>query len=232
MILAATRRRAARLPVLWNLILESWRESVLRFLDEDLARLAAAGWRQVDLEMVREASLVLDGERRLQVHGRFDRLLRGPGETACIGDYKTGGKLAEAANPTKILKLHRLQVPLYWLLGQRTADVELLGVGPDYGPGGPREEDRLVTFRGFASPEQEQGLREGLAVLADLLRRGAFPLRPDNHCNWCDYRPACRRSHPPTLEREENAGDSRDYRDVQRRSSKRPLLDRVREEPA
>jgi len=232
MVVAASRRRAARLPVLWNLILETWRQSTLRFLDADLARLVAAGWRQIDLEIVQEESLMLDGARSLQVHGRFDRRLRGPEDAVCIGDYKTSGKLREQCNPTKILKLHRLQVPLYWLLGQREADVELLGVGPDFDPGAPREEDRRVTFRGFADPEQEQGFREGLAVLADLLHRGAFPLRPDNHCHWCDYRPACRRSHPPTMEREELAPDTRDYRDIQRRSSKRPLLAQVREEPS
>jgi hypothetical protein len=64
----------------------------------------------------------------------------------------------------------------------------------------------------------EEGFLETLSVLHDLLRAGVYPLHRGVHCSWCDFKRACRRSHPPTGAREEIRPDSLDYRDVKRKT--------------
>jgi RecB family exonuclease len=223
------RRRAARLPVLWDLVFERWRRALARFLDEDLARLIAEGCTGIELEVDQQRTLELPGGITLPLRGRFDRRLVLRDGAVLIGDYKTGGSLRDHVDKKSFLKLHRLQVPLYWLLGGRDSGVELLGLGPDYDEGGRLAEHRQASFPELKPPEEE-GLRESLAVLIRLLNRRSFPLREGDHCRWCDFRQACRRNHPPTGEREEQAADARDYRDVQRKNTRKPLLAQLREE--
>jgi hypothetical protein len=91
-------------------------------------------------------------------------------------------------------------------------------------PSPPGEACEVPPFAGFATPAQEQGFHQTLDILGGLLAAGRFPLRPDDHCAWCDFRLACRRSHPPTLEREADAADSADYRRVQDKTQRAPLL--------
>jgi ATP-dependent helicase/nuclease subunit B len=124
-----------------------------------------------------------------------------------VGDYKTSGKLGDRCSVTKMLKGRRLQVPLYHLLGGDSTRVELLGVGPAY----VDADESRAAFDGFANDAERQAFLETLGVLATLWARGVFPLHADSHCDWCAYRQACRRNHPPTREREELARDAQAY---------------------
>jgi len=51
-----------------------------------------------------------------------------------------------------------------------------------------------------------QGVQETLSVLVDLRERGAFIPNKGQHCSHCRFQPACRRYHPPTVERTRHSG--------------------------
>ena len=105
-----------------------------------------------------------------------------------------------------------MQAPLYSRLAGG-ARVEFLGVGPSFDPGpGLEEKPRRTVFEGFPSAETSAAFDETVRVLLDLVAAGRFPLRAGDHCGFCPYDPACRRTHPPTLRREEEAPDTGDYR--------------------
>ena len=116
-----------------------------------------------------------------------------------------------------------LQVPVYALLSG--FPVELLGVGINHDPEGDP-----ARFDGFPSDELRRGFLETVSVLTGLAETGRFPIRPGDHCDWCDYRSACRRGHPPTDFREDHAADARDARDCWQKNSKLPTLRDVRGE--
>jgi hypothetical protein len=103
------------------------------------------------------------------------------------------------------------------------AAVELLGVGCD-------NEPEYELFTGFKKPEHQEGVLETLRVAAALAHAGRFPIRPGDHCNNCDFRPACRKGHPPTEFRNDRAADVRDARDCWSKSGKAPTLAAVRAE--
>jgi hypothetical protein len=115
-----------------------------------------------------------------------------------------------------------LQVPIYALIAN--APVELLGVGVDHDP-----VDDVVLFKDFKSGEQRDGVLETLRVAVALAQSGRFPIHPGDHCDWCDFRSACRRGHPPTEDRELHAADIRDARDCWSKSAKAPTMAAVRE---
>jgi RecB family exonuclease len=191
-------RLSRRLPLLWNLSLEAWRQGLDAFVQDDLRRMA--GKRPVGFERTLVEEIDLGAKTRVSVEGRFDRILEGE-EGPVVGDYKTSGKLAPRVDETRMLKALTLQVPLYQLLAGEGSTVELIGVGPLYldETGEPLEPER---FEGFATGERAASFRETLRKLLGLARRGEFPLVPDDHCRWCAWSGACRRNHPPTLHRE------------------------------
>jgi hypothetical protein len=118
-----------------------------------------------------------------------------------------------------MLKAQTLQVPLYWLIGGERTRVELLGVGPRYDD--VEESQRITEFRGFDKPQWHEGFLETVRTLVDLAAKGRFPLHEDSHCRYCNYEQACRRLHPPTVERESHAPDSLRYRSLQKKSRTR-----------
>ena len=119
-----------------------------------------------------------------------------------------------------MLKARTLQVPLYRMLAGSDAVVEVLGVHPDLDPA---DEAHRHRFSGFDNDACERSFRHTMRVLLHLRREGIFPLnKDDRHCGWCDYPHACRRNHPPTLERESRMGDAEDYRTVLKKSARKP----------
>ena len=209
--------RAARFPVLDRIETGIWMRTLDAFVAADLQRMSAAGLVPESLE--REVVGALPGgPAGLAVHARFDRVLHG-GDGRIVGDYKTGGKLDGWVKPTKMLTGGSLQVPIYALLSD--SPVELLGVGP-------RHDAEAVRFPGFKSDQERDGILETLNVAASLATTGRFPMHPEDHCGWCEYRSACRHSHPPTLFREAHAQDARDARDCWSKTGKTPTIAAVR----
>ena len=221
--------RAARLPVLAGIERRVWIAALSAFLDADLRRMAQAGLVPEALEQDVERAIA-GGPPGVVVRARFDRVLRGP-ENGVVGDYKTGRNLAERVKPGAMLSGSALQVPIYALISG--LPVELLGVGPGHDHGEDSEADADVArFDRFKSAEERDGVLETLRVAASLAAAGRFPIHRGGHCDWCDYRSACRRGHPPTEFREERSADVRDARDCWRKTAKLPTLAAVRGEAA
>ena len=216
---AVDRRRARRLPVLWNVEREAWLAALRRFVSADLRRIADEGWREVKLEERIEAVVELGGEMDWPLVAVLDRRLERPDGAQLIGDYKTSVHLAERVHETEMLRGLALQVPLYALATGERGAVELLGVGPAF----ENAESTRFTFAGFSSAATREGLLETLRVLRALVVGGRFPLREGRHCEWCPYRDACRRTHPPTEERLARDPAHRDYYRLQSKNkSQRP----------
>ena len=209
--------RAARFPVLDRIERGIWLKTLDAFLAADLARMADGGLVPESLEH-EVAGAIPGGPERLAVRARFDRVLQS-GNGRIVGDYKTGGRLADRVKPGDMLSGAELQVPIYALLSG--SPVELLGVGP-------RHDGEVARFDGFKSGQDREGLVETLRVLVALAASGRFPIRPGEHCGWCDFRSACRHGHPPTLFREGRAADVVDARDCWEKTAKNPTLAAVR----
>jgi RecB family exonuclease len=218
-------RLARRLPVLWAQLTESWAVALEAFARIDLERIVAEGWTPRSFEELRSTELELDDEVRVTARGRFDRWLEREGQVL-VGDYKTG-RISRGCDVTWMLRGQKLQVPLYRMIAGGSAGVELLGIGPAHDPSGAEARGR---FDGFRDTDQETGFRETLRVLLRLRERGAFPINSNGHCSWCAYVQACRRTHPPTIDREAASKDGESFRLVLKKNkSNKPTLARVRE---
>lgn len=200
-----------------------WRTAVEAFVVDDLARIVAAGCRPSALERAARASLPLRAAP-LDVHGRFDRILSGPGGSI-VGDYKTAGTLDKHTAVLEMLRGQSLQVPLYREIAERLPDVsgpviaEVLGAGPEH------EADR-ATFEGFETDALREGFFETLGILRDLAATGTFPMHvePQGVCSRCRFAPACRRHHVPSQQRNALAADGADYRGALGKTRKTPRL--------
>lgn len=197
-----------RLRPLWKIRESIWRDAVIRFLETDLAELAGLGSCRMELEDYHHRPVDLGDNVTLQLGGKFDRLICAtPGR---IADYKTSGNIGKRISVSEMLKGSHLQVPIYHLLAEGGPAVELLGVGPSFE--GKSVKDARPRFDGFGREDQREGMLETLRVLAGLLKNGLFPLRDaSKSCSYCVYKPGCRVNHPPTLEREAESLDGRDY---------------------
>ncbi len=206
-------RAGTRLPVLWETVTGRWRSSLLEFLRDDLARISSEGAAPRDLERTVRTRISFGEGKEAEIEGRLDRVLDAGGEVV-VSDYKTSGDLKNRVRETRVLRGQEMQAPLYSRLAGG-ARVEFLGVGPSFesGPGLEEETGREV-FERSASAELAAGFDDTIRVLLALVEAGRFPLREGDHCGWCPYDRACRRTHPPTLFREANAPDAADYFDV------------------
>jgi hypothetical protein len=216
-------RIGERLPGLWRSIRSTWLDALRRFVGADLCRVAGLARDDLELETTVEECVALTPDLAITLRGRLDRRATREG-TVEIADYKTSGSLAGRMKPLEMLRAETMQVPLYRLLAGGNARVRLLGVGPDFRFG---DDEDAPVFEGWTDAE-DAGFRETVATLVLLHARGTYPLRPGHHCDWCAYRGACRRAHPPTLAREENDPATLDLRDLARKKRKQPRLCDVR----
>ena len=220
------QRLSRRAPALWSTEEAKWKGALSRFLTDDLERIDANGWGAPAAEQRIDHELAFGENRSLHLVGRMDRSF-GNGGGRVIGDYKTG-RVAKLDDETAMLKGKRLQVPLYWMLTDTQAHVEILGVGPRHDPLEVEAAERILTFRGMETPQFE-GFLETMRVLTELIVEGVFPFNDGTACDYCPYELACRHKHPPTAEREEHAKDGRDYADLSKKNkSKKPTLADVR----
>jgi hypothetical protein len=106
-------------------------------------------------------------------------------------------------------------VLLYALLGSGV--VEILPVGPKHA----REPSIHRFVFADQKPEFQQALRDTLRTVVRLYEAGTFPLRVTDGCRWCEYRAACRKEQPPTVEREARATDVAAFRGLDERTAPR-----------
>ena len=207
---AIDRRLSAHLTFFWRWYGQYWIDALQEFVRDDLERIVRDGWNVTELERSEIRTLAFGNGVEAAVSARFDRVLDSEGATL-IGDYKSSGTLKNRTDITRMLKGMTLQVPLYWLLNDERAAVELLGVGPEF-PLSMPEKQRRPGFAGFENADQRDGFLETVRVLLSLVSSGSFPLNAGRHCSWCAYNQACRHNHAPTLERESNAPDANNFR--------------------
>jgi RecB family exonuclease len=228
-------RRRDALPLCYDAAHERWRSSLAAFLDEDAKRLGEDGARvrAVEHDVALEVLAARDGRsRHVPMHGRFDRLL----ETADgwrIEDLKTGRRI-RPPDKKDVLKGHATQGLSYLLLGEawaRETEHARLGAGapvtvffvplhPD--TVGDRDARALVDVT--VEAPLVASARETVAVLAELLDAGSFPLLDGWWCRYCAYTVACRRNHAPTGARLAAEAGLADHRDLQRKSSRTNAL--------
>jgi len=209
---AVTRRKVfVRHDVEWEVETGRILRALRRFLfEEDLPEL-----RDLAFEVLPEqrGETVVGGVR---FRGFLDRIVVAGGE-ARVDDYKWKAKAGKAERSA--LLGEGVQLPLY----VRMAGELLRGRGVAVG----RIRARLILLKNFlgysslkeitgeAPPEVESELPEDfwarrgaefeatLATLVGHLSAGRFFVRPEQHCGWCDFRLACRRSHVPAVRRAE-----------------------------
>lgn len=211
-------RLAARLPLLWNPFSAGWFEAVRRFVRADLERIRDERLEPVAFEVSVSETVDFGQGCRARIKGRFDRRLEGASGSV-VGDYKTSRKLDRPMDTTNMLQGNALQVPLYRMVAGGDATVELLGVHPELDPA---ENDWRPAFDGFKRDGCETSFRRTMQVILGLRASGIFPFREDYHCSWCPYDQACRRNHPPSVEREKLRTDSNAYRNVLTKTKTKP----------
>lgn len=222
-------------PALFELRCEQWIAALHEVIAFDVERL------QLEHSRIHALEHEVNGEVRaarpgampvaVRLRGRIDRIDKRSGGGVRVIDYKTGNPDA-SVKANDILRGRRLQLPVYAMLleatAERTDELEVLSVRPaahDSDRVGPqvalRETERFLrgSFR--------QGLEETLATLGELIGEGNFGMVHDSEvCRWCDFRLACRRLHPPSVERVRGDASPARQRFVQlsEKSTRAPLL--------
>jgi len=223
-----------RFPVLWEAMEGVWRREIGAFLDLDLERLRTGGIRVIGTETPWESRIPVpgpDGDVDLAVMGKVDRVARLPSGRLLVSDYKTGGSLKGWVKAQEFLRGDHVQLPLYTLLAEEHAagagaEAELLGLGPGFLPDAGYVRDREpIRFGDEEFPEElRRGFLESLFLLDALNREGRFPMNPARHCNYCDFKPACRRFHIPSKIRGRSHPDHQDYFRMRLKGKKTPML--------
>ncbi len=220
---------ADRLPLLRAHVLQTWQESLERIVTLDLAEQRCSGFRPSLLEEAIQRRVELDAETAIELHGRLDRIDVDADGSRRILDYKTGGSFAP--NKGKIGKEAfrgtRLQLALYSILLDRDeqgrrAPAELRGVAPEQLAACHGELPRTQLDPKVL--ENIHGVIETVCVLVRLARSASFPFRKGMPCRWCDFRAACPRHHPPSIERQQRLAELEDFRSLDKKTLGHPLL--------
>jgi RecB family exonuclease len=233
------KRVSRRFPTLWEGIRDRWISALVTAAYWDTRRLLKEKARVVAVEETVEAELPAhDGEKAemLTVEGRLDRLDALGENRLRVVDYKTGRvSFSETLDPSQALKGKRLQLALYRMLvaaaGPETVDLsavdaEVLPVSPGVEPPGEDPAQRLA-FNPTGDPtvdgaEFRRSLEHTLGTLVSLAREGRFPLSQGHHCRYCEYDPACRRTHPPSDHRVASAPSYAPYFALDAKSRRNP----------
>ena len=202
---AAEARGVTGKRVLWNIEQENILADLETFLEEDAARREAHGTGSVLVEagfgFGAEGAAVADDATGVRFRGYIDRIdVSADGKSAFVLDYKTGSpRPFEALDADPIDRGKHLQLGVYSLAARRLA------------PGAEtvRAAYWFVTTRGgfalapqgyFAIDDSEtrERFREGLTVITDGIRGGAFPANPGPldrgehaNCRFCDFDSLC-----------------------------------------
>jgi ATP-dependent helicase/nuclease subunit B len=206
--------RSIRYPVLWEVEQERIGQVLRTLVEKDDCTV----YRPTDFEKELKGELEIEagGLKRATFRGFVDRLDRAADGSFRVVDYKRSGRKYRASMETGVFEHGKyLQPPLYFLLAQRHLDAPAAGSRFVYYfleeafEGGVWQ--RELAGDGWARrPEFMAHLRRYL----DRIARGEFIIRPGRHCDFCDFRTICRRSHRPSAVRAEEADDPAPAKDV------------------
>jgi ATP-dependent helicase/nuclease subunit B len=157
----------------------------------------------------------------IRLRGRVDRVDWNPKRNAYrVIDYKYTGKSQLGTmdkNLTRAaIRAMRLQPPLYLTMAQASMPALLRGIadvsaspsdrliceGVSFhylAPNATRKGGEAVTVASFPGDAWESELRgplhNAMSHVLDGIREGRFFIYPGGYCDYCDYRPLCRRTH-------------------------------------
>lgn len=211
-----------RLHRLHDFLARTWEKRLREFLVRDLEQLRAAGKEPVAFEEKFSCELSAPGGLARRLGGRLDRIFRS-GETLCVDDYKTAGKVGEWVK-AKVLQGEKIQLPLYCELLIRSGQAREGRVEGRLLSLDARAEARKLVGQYAAADDLLVGFRETLEVVLGLADRGHYPAPPETpHCDYCGFRGSCRHLLGPTRHRYETSEVLENYR-LSRRKTTRPKL--------
>jgi superfamily I DNA/RNA helicase len=189
-------------PLLWETLQNSVERQLVSFVDRDLARLKAEGFRPEKVEWSLQAPM--QGGDFLW-SGRLDRVDWNPvTRRYFVVDYKN--RIRDESLEDRVLEGHVHQAPAYLEL------VEAQGTwGPEAHPAGVRFEYLATNETEEFSEAVWRGKRGEIEArqkaLLSTLTEGRFLIHPTDgpagHCRLCDFARACRKAHGPTRKRSE-----------------------------
>ena len=193
-------------PAVFRVVAAQWQQALAAAIDHDLARMRSDGSRPRDVERK------LEGHLAMPLRGRIDRIDLLPGGQLRIVDFKTGGTGIDRVKQRPILSGQHCQLLLYaHLAGAAHVDeLEVQIVRPGLDPG--TETFHSIDAQPLLTGEVAQRFATTMQVLAQLRATGFYPRNPEQgDCEWCEFRIACRRLHPPSRERVARAPQAASY---------------------
>ncbi len=237
--------------LLWEMQREQLMEMLERILEQDTRELGQE-WRPVLFEVPLKGEMPVKtskGMTPLSIAGQLDRVDWSPSKRRYrIIDYKLteSNVMTEQQLARDVVRGTRLQ-PLFYmeLAGQGIPPLLEQPPGQDAGEGAPCAVPPacegvwfyVVTTR---EPSEEQGfapvafsadtrdhaasqLETLMTTLIDGIRQGKFFIVPGQHCEWCEARSACHRTHPASARRaREDHRQLAAHRNVRRQQPPKP----------
>ena len=222
------RQNAVGPALLWEMRQEQIMEMLRRILEQDQRELGSE-WRPVLFEVSLKGTMPVKGAKgttSLPVSGQLDRVDWSPSlRRYRIIDYKfTGGRVMSDRELTRdVVRGTRLQPLLYMKLAEQGIPPLLEQIpGRDAAGGGPSTTpvcegvwfyvvalQELAEEQGFVPVAFSARTRDSVApqletmmtTLVDGIRQGKFFIVEGRHCEWCDVRSVCHRTHPASARR-------------------------------
>ncbi|MBV8881027.1 MAG: PD-(D/E)XK nuclease family protein, partial [Planctomycetaceae bacterium] len=197
--------RSIRYPVLWEVEREAITKVLTAVVDADDTSTFRP--RDHEIELKAELSIEAGGRKTVTFRGYADRLDVSDSGAFRVVDYKRSGRKYALRMETGVFEKGKyLQPPLYFLLAQKILGAP--GVDSKFSYYFLDDVLEKETWEKELSGDMWERRPEFEAHLRAYLERiaaGEFLIRKGGHCDFCDYRAICRKSHRPTLVRAEEA---------------------------
>lgn len=195
-------------PLLWEASRLEMSAHLRAFVDWDMSRLRAAGFRPRLYETKLHGEPEGGAPGGLPWRGVADRVDADEGgKRYRVVDYKTrkSGRWRKGLSRLAA-EGESHQIPFYAALAARA-----LGDGWEFDGGellfleSPEDEERAMTLTAEDWSKSRVPFLKTLTEKVEAISHGRFPIRPEDgergHCSWCDFPTLCRKSHAPSRAR-------------------------------
>jgi len=198
--------RSIRYPVLWDVEKDRIGKVLRAFAAADDVSFYKP--RDFEVELRGEIPLEVGGRRTVAFRGFADRLDVGPGGAFRVVDYKRSRSRYRWKMETGVFEKGKyLQPPLYFLLAERLlgkADLPRSKFVYYFVEEALEGGDVAMELDGAAWARRSD-FEARLKALLERIPRGEFPIRPDDHCRYCEFHTMCRKTHLPSRWRAEQS---------------------------